>query len=458
VRHGCGGTDFDIEYENLFHYLSRMNTPPAPSTRFRAARYAALPATLLFAALAATTAGVTRACEAASDDDSSEASAPAPGQRFTLSGYATVNYFAFDWDTDPTRRNQIDLERLALYPACRLDDHAWLRGEIELEHGGTGASVEFDRFEELGEFEDEIEKGGEVVLEQLHLDWTWRPALGVKLGRFKLPVGLASQLDEPSEYFTTTVSETESSLIPVNWYETGIQIHGDVGAPRRVSYAVSLVNGLDSSGFSSANWIARGYQTRFETVNAQNLAVTARLDVHLEPETFCGVCIYTGNTADNRPQADLHVPARVVVGDAHAALHAGALRARAVFLDGSLQNADQVSQANRNLSNNLNVKRTPVGSEAIGWSVEAGYDLSSWLRALHPRLDLFARYEHYDSMAGVTGTVFDNPRWERTVTTVGANLQPCHGVVLKAQYSHRRLGIPTDNDEHTVSIGTGFEF
>ncbi len=152
--------------------------------------------------------------------------------RFGLHGYGTVNYFAFDWETDPARRNALDLERLVLYPSVRLSERVRVDGELEIEHGGTGATLEFDRFEEFGEFEQEIEAGGEVVLEQLNVHVAVTERFNVRIGRLKLPIGLASTNDEPNEYFTTTRSAVEASLIPTNWYEIGAQAYGQVGRDR----------------------------------------------------------------------------------------------------------------------------------------------------------------------------------------------------------------------------------
>jgi hypothetical protein len=124
----------------------------------------------------------------------------------------------------------------------------------------------------------------------------------------------------------------------------------------------------------------------------------------------------------------------------------------------TLENSDLVSSANRNLSNNLNVKRTPVGSAAGGYFVEAGYNVLSPFHADSLVVMPFVRWEHYDSMARVTGEVFDNPRWQRRVLTGGVNVIPLDGLVLKAQYSHRRLGLPDMNTENTFSLGIGFWF
>jgi hypothetical protein len=389
--------------------------------------------------------------------DTARAPAPAALAGFGVSGYAAANYFAFDWDTDPARRNAIDLERLVVYPTYRFSEKLLAKAEIEFEHGGTGATLEFDVFEEFGEFEQEIEKGGEVLLEQLHLDYRFAPWLGVRAGRVKLPIGLASVNDEPTEYFTTTRSEAEASLLPSNWYENGVQAYGLFGG-ERFAYTVSVVNGLDGTGFSSAHWVQRGHQTRFETVNADAFAVAGRLDVFWGDDRFAGVSGYVGNSTPNRPRPDLQADAYVGVVDAHAQWAEGPVTLRGLALYGYLQNADAVSQANRNLPNALGVVRTPVGSSAVALVAEAGYDVLALVALPGHRLDVFGRYEFYDSMASVTGDVFDNPRWERTAYTGGLAYRPLAPVVLKAQFTHRRIGLETENVENTFSAGLGFEF
>ena len=377
--------------------------------------------------------------------------------RFAVRGYGVVNYAAYDWDTDPGRRNAVDVERLVLYPSVRLAERVTLRAEFEIEHAGTGSTLEFDVFEEFGEFEQEVERGGEVVLEQLNVDFAVRPWLGVRAGKVKVPVGIAAVNDEPNEYFTTTRAEAEATFLPSNWYEVGVQAYGRAGA---LAYVLSVVNGLDSSGFSSANWAQRGGQGRFETLNAENLALHARLDVALADETSVGVSGYVGDSADNRPRPDLDASAVVGIVDVHGQLQRGPVTVRGAALYGWLGNADLVSRANRNLPNALGVRRTPVGSAAYGVGLEAGLDVVGLLGAagLGDRLDVFGRVDATDTMAAVAGDVFDNPRWQRTAWTGGLNWRPVEPVVVKAQFSHRLLGTSEDRVENTASVGLGFEF
>lgn len=380
-------------------------------------------------------------------------------KRLEFEGYAVINYLNYNWQTDSVRRANVDVERLAFEVEYKLTDRIRLEAEVEFEHGGTGSTMEFDKFEEFGEYEQEIEQGGEVVLEKVAAEILIVPEFNVRLGHFYVPVGRLNSDYEPNDYFTTQRSEAEVNIIPGVWHETGIGVFGDVGPLR---YQAVLVNGLDATGFSSAMWIVRGHQTKFEMANAENLAVAGRLDYRFMPELEVSVSGYFGNSADNRPKPDLNVPAHVGIGEMHVDYNAGPLTLRGLALYGTLQNAAAVSRANRSLSNNLNAKRTPVGSAALGWFVEAGYDVLSFLSpkaagdaSWSPELDLFARYDFYDTMYKVDAGIFDNPRWERTVWTGGINYRLAPGFVLKGQYSHRALGLSADNIEDTFSLGLG---
>ena len=89
--------------------------------------------------------------------------------KFSLNAYGIVNYHHYDWDTDSTKRHEFDAERLELYMGYDITPRISVKAEIEFEHGGTGVTKEFDKFEEFGEFETEVEAGGEVKLEQVNV-------------------------------------------------------------------------------------------------------------------------------------------------------------------------------------------------------------------------------------------------------------------------------------------------
>ena len=112
-------------------------------------------------------------------------------RRFSVEGYGVANYYAFDWQTDPNRRNTLDLERLAIEPSFQVNPWLQFNAEIEFEHGGTGVTIEFDPFEEFGEFETEVEKGGEVEVEKLEAVFSLKPRLQSSGGPAVRPRGPA---------------------------------------------------------------------------------------------------------------------------------------------------------------------------------------------------------------------------------------------------------------------------
>lgn len=100
--------------------------------------------------------------------------------------------------------------------------------EIEFEAGGAGTAVE-TKIRRNGEYETEIEKGGEVALEQFHITRLILPELNVRVGHIIVPVGLTNFNHEPINFFGTSRPEGETTIIPSTWHETGLEIFGTLG-------------------------------------------------------------------------------------------------------------------------------------------------------------------------------------------------------------------------------------
>ncbi len=394
------------------------------------------------------------------------ASGESPGETpFQLSGYGEINYWRFDYGPDqksrpegsaPDDRALIDVTRLALELEVELLPQVELEAEVEFEHGGTGGAMELE-YEEFGEFEQEVEKGGEVILEELYVKRSFGDLLELGAGHFYVAVGWISSLYQPLDHYGTVRPEAETAVIPALWHETGIEASGRL---RRWRWRLQLINGLDATGFSSQRWVAGGHQLRFEQVRADRLAMVGRVDFEPVRGALVGVSLYRGDSAGNRPKPDLKgTDAHVTIAEVHARLDRDRLRATGLFLRGHLENAAAVSARNRTLSNNLEVLRSPVASAAHALWLEAGYDILPWLAARPgERLDLFARLDDYDTMAEVPEGFFDNPRFDRRVYTVGLNYAAAGKLVLKADYAMRRLGAARFNDENTLGLALGFQF
>lgn len=243
--------------------------------------------------------------------------------KLTFKSYGTLLYksdevFANVQDISPERRATTDLERVVTEFEYEIDDKWKVEFELEYEHGGTGTTLEYDGFEEFGEFESEVEAGGEVIVEKLQLEYEYNPNFTVKFGHIYVPVGLGTDLNKPDQYFTTTRHWGEATMIPQVWHETGVNL---ISRWSDFTLQTLVTTGLNSEYFRSTNWVAGGAQQRFEENTADDLALTLRLDYgNVKAGKGFGVSYYTANTSDNRRnQGKLDVDGNVSILGLHGA-------------------------------------------------------------------------------------------------------------------------------------------
>ncbi len=352
----------------------------------------------------------------------------------------------------PDSRLVFDQTRFVLEVEGEADGGWGFEAELEVEHGGTGAALELE-FEEFGEYENEIEAGGEVLLEQLFLAKSVNPHVTVKVGRLYVAFGQLYATHSPTDLVAVRRPEAEITLVPATWDEMGLSVE-----LRRPSFELTaqVVNSLDSTGFSSQSWVASGHQRRFEEVRASSLAGVLRADLVAVPGLVAGASAWYGGTTGNRPKDDMAgVFAPLLLVDAHVALERGPLRAKGAVIWGSLSEAPLISEKNRRLSNNLDVLRSPVADQGLAAWVELGVDV---LPAEDHRLEPHLRLQRYDTMFRTDPSVFDNPRFERTVSTAGLAYSTHDAVAASLDVQRRVLGSDEFRPEHSVLLSFGFVY
>ena len=405
-----------------------------------------------------------------------------PPDRWALEvgGYGDIRFSWHDYGTNQNlthgaqkdSRLVFDTTRFALKLKASMPWDLHFEAELEVEHHGSGGALELEH-EEFGEFEQDLELGGEVNLEELYLRKNFGP-FGIKVGRFYLGVGLMSEINRPTRYLATARPEAETMILPAVWHELGVQFDLKL---KPVKITAQIVNGLDSTGFSSQRWIGGGHQLRTELVSASDLAFILRADVTPTPGVSLGVSAYYGGTSRNRPKADLvpdcppndrevaacgYVQASVTLIDFHFKIDLAPFSAQGVVLWGHLDNALAVTDRNRRLSNALGAPRSPVASEAFFTWFELGYDLGALLGLpAHHRLTPFVRFDYYDAMFTVDAAIADNPRFARAVTTAGIGWFYADSVFAKLDVALRDLA-PFEpsplRDETSINLATGFSF
>lgn len=338
--------------------------------------------------------------------------------------------------------------------------HGWTMGsEIEFEHGGNEVAIEIEA-EETGEFEHEIERGGEVALEQFWLQKSFCNVLNIRMGHIIVPVGQTNYAHLPTQFFTCYRPEGEFTIMPNTWHETGVSIWGKIGKWR---YEAVVVPGLNSNMFNNANWVKNGAASPYEFKVASKLAGALRIDNYSIKNLHIGVSGYIGNSFNNdivTNEADKYkdVKGTVLIGTAEFDYKAHGFVVRGNFDYGHLNDADVISTYNKNQNHQSfsPYPRSLVGEEAVAIGGEVAYDIFHSMRRTGERqLFVFGRYDYYDSYIPYEGAITMYDWTERHVVTAGLNYYPIKQVVIKAEFSERFLKAQYNN-EPMVNIGVAY--
>lgn len=391
--------------------------------------------------------------------------------RFTIGGYGEAvysrnfysdNYLRYDSPQDykDDKHGRFDLPHVVLMLGYDFGK-GWSMGmEIEFEHGGTESAVEIEEHEG-GEYETEVERGGEVALEQFWIQKSFCPEFNIKLGHMVIPVGATNAHHLPTEFFGVYRPEGENTIMPCTWHETGLSIWGRAGDWR---YEAMLLPGLDSDRFNDKEWIKGGAGSPYEFKIANAMAGAVRVDNYSVKGLRLSVSGYAGNTFSNTLKKATNaiydnVKGTVLIGsfDFHYNDHNWV--ARGNFDYGHLSDAALITRYNQSFSNDSPAKKRPVATSAISTGVEVGYDLFGWLGKKQQekgrKFYLFGRYEYYDSMYKTEDAVTDYEEYGRQRIAFGVNYYPMKDIVLKGEYS---LGIFKSkfNNEPAVSLGVAY--
>jgi len=357
---------------------------------------------------------------------------------------------------DATGYGQFDLPHVVFFVGYDFGKGWSLGSEIEFEHGGTESAVEIEE-EETGEYESEIERGGEVALEQFWIQKSFGKSLNLRMGHIIVPVGLTNQYHLPTEFFTVYRNEGESTILPCTWHETGVSLWGKLDTWR---YEVLFVAGLDANRFGSKDWIKGGAGSPYEFKLATAYAGAFRLDNYSIKNWRLGLSGYMGNSAANTLEPDKFkdLKGTVTIGsfDFHYETPNFILRGNCDY--GHLTNSEAITIANNNSRKGSPSPKTAIASDVIAAGVETGYDIFSIINRTslgNKKLYVFGRYEYYDSMYRTSGSVIDNECWGRQRIAGGLNYKPLKDIVIKAEYSHR-IFKSQYNNENTLSIGIAY--
>jgi len=164
-------------------------------------------------------------------------------------------------------------------------------------------SNQFSFYAEAGNEHAAVD-GGKTAFEiaQVYLQVHCFKNHALNIGMFYPRMGLIQENRFPTFYRGTERNYVETYIIPGTWRHIGISLAGPL-ANTKISYTLSLVNGLSSERFEHNTLIRRG---RFETLNtsANNIALQASLQYHKNKFMVQWSGYYGGSVALKSRQAD----------------------------------------------------------------------------------------------------------------------------------------------------------
>ena len=349
--------------------------------------------------------------------------------------------------------------------------------EIEFEHGGNGTAVEIEA-EEAGEYEAEVEKGGEVNIEQF---WINKEFMGgkfnIKAGELVVPVGYSNSHHEPDLFFTVYRPEGEATIMPNTWHQLGISLWGRL---KDWKYEAQLLSGLNSESFSAENFVHYGATSPYEFKVANNYAGAVRIDNYSVPGLRIGLSGYYGYTFRNTlrtPGAkydDVTGALGIVALDFTLNRWNWIVRGNvdyARFDDADVISAyNQANWTHHKYQDGNPHKYSNIGSNAVAYAIEAGYNIFSQIPKLaDEKFYVFGRFEHYNTMA--SGTYASMYKYAKKYRCAfGVNYSPVKQITIKGEYSYRFFEKPNNhglnsdsplyklpyNNEPSISLGVTY--
>ena len=379
--------------------------------------------------------------------------------------------------TDDKSHGRFDLPHVVLNLGYDFGKGWTLGSEIEFEHGGNGTAVEIEA-EEAGEYEAEVEKGGEVNIEQFWINKAFAGGkFNIKAGEIIVPVGYSNAHHEPNQFFTVYRPEGEATIMPNTWHQVGLSLWGQL---KNWRYEAQLLSGLNSESFTAENFVHYGATSPYEFKVANNYAGAVRIDNYSVKGLRVGLSGYCGYTFRNT----LRTPGSKY-DDVTGALGIVALDfslnrwnwiVRGNIDYAHFSDADEISAYNQaNWTHHKYQDGNPhhysnIGSHAVAYAIEAGYNVFSQIPKLKDeKLFVFGRYEHYNTMAsGTYKSLYQYTKKYRCA--FGVNYSPMKQITIKGEYSYRFFEKPNNNglasdsplykqpynNEPSVSIGVTY--
>ena len=338
----------------------------------------------------------------------------------SIGGYGEITYNNKEGSSTPA---EIDVQRLVMLFAYKFDDRTSFVTEIEFEHVK------------------------EVYVEQAFINYSVADGVNLRGGLMLIPMGIVNEYHEPTTFNGVERPSLDSKIVPTTWREMGIGVSGRINNAS-IRYQAYLMNGFLSYGEShklrGSDGLRKGRQKGAESVGSDaNFA--GRIEYYGLPKLKLGVSYYAGNTQTTAPEMNNTQIGLSMFGLDYRYVN-GRLSSRGQFISASLKDTQAYNLAGSK----------DLGSAMGGYYIEGAYNLLPL--DSRQKLDLFLRYENFNTHQKTAGDLIANDAFHRNETTFGLSYHLASGAVFKADYQSKGTAVEGSDAIGQVNIGLGVFF
>ena len=350
-----------------------------------------------------------------------------------MAAYGEV-HFNQQVDPDVRYNGQLDVHRQVLLFGYKFDQKTSFITEIEIEH---------------------IK---EVYLEQAFLNYQAKPWLNVQAGLLLIPMGIVNEYHEPTTFNGVERPVIDNVLVPSTWREIGAGIAGNI-PNAGLRYQLYLVNGpLGYNGSAQLNGgkPIRGARQKGSQVTMTSPDFSGKLTYYGIKGLDFGLAGYFGKTESSLyHNMKKDSTAQVAMADS------SSIGIAMIGLDFRYQLKKFETRGELILANLSNTDQyngltgTDLGTNALGYYVEAGYDVSSIFK-MKKKLVPFVRYSNFNSHNQVNENQTINKSYSNSILTSGLTWYLNPNFVAKGDFQQIING--NDTKSTTVNLGIGYWF
>lgn len=336
--------------------------------------------------------------------------------KLVIGGYGQID-FNQPLNKDIRSNGNLDVHRMVMLFGYKFNNRISFVTELELEHVK------------------------EIYVEQAFIQYTLKPWLNFKAGLMLVPMGIINEYHEPVTFNGVERPGVDSRIVPTTWRELGAGFSGQINSAS-IKYQLYIMNGFKSYSnetgmLDGKNGLRKGRQKGAESMISYP-SLAARIDYFGIPGLKTGFSVYSGKTQSDLyngidknnktllTHADSSVVGVTMIG-MDARYNIGGLAIRGQYILGNINNTEQYNAFTGN----------DLGSNFNGYYGEIAFDILRVIGDFDQKLNIFARYERYNTQAKTNSfeatKAFDI---SEIVTGIGYEIAP--GAMLKTDLQFKK--------------------